>query len=388
MKLLDTQISIFKNYHTATNPKVVTIRQFLTSTKYKNEVEAIRASTDKAERDRLKSVLPACTISGLFSERNKQNIIQHSGLICLDIDLKDNTHIENYDSLKAELVKINNVAFCIRSVSGKGFAVGIPIAYPDKHELHFEALKKIFETKFNIIIDKACKDVCRLRGYSYDSDVYLNDDAVAFLLTIEPKKETYKSNIKPYQGSNDSDKVEEMVKQIERQGVDITGGYAEWFAIGCCLANQFNEDGRDLFQRISQFAPTYKTTDTDVQFSKCLKKRTSMGLGTFFYYCDLAGVRIEPSFAPPKKVESKKYCQVEPYNEAEQRTIAGYQNEVYPTDWNIKTSTVPNLKVHTPESWGLIAPVERPLNEAEIIELMTGRNPALQNLINTLDLTS
>ena len=78
----------------------------------------------------------------------------------------------------------------------------------------------------------------------------------------------------------------------------------------------------------------------------------------------------------------------QPYNEAEQKTIASYQSESYPTDWNIKTSTVPNLKVHTPESWGLIAPVERPLNEAEIIELMTGRNPALQNLINTLDLTS
>ena len=378
MKILDTPVSIFRNYHTATNPKSVTIRQFLTSTKYKNEVEAIRASTDKAEQNRLKSLLPACTMSGLFSERNKQNLIQHSGLICLDIDLKDNTAIKNYDSLKSELVKINNVAFCIRSVSGKGYAVGIFIAHPDKHELHFEALKQIFETKFNIIIDKACKDVSRLRGYSYDTDVYLNDDAVAYTQTIEPKKATYRPNIKPYQGSNDNDKVESMVKQIERQRVDITGGYAEWFAIGCCVANEFNENGRDLFQRISQFAPTYKTTDTDAQFSKCLKKRTAMGLGTFFYYCDLAGVRIEQYSAPSFKIGATTVVTKAPTQTC---------NEAYPTDWDVPTSTVPRLKVHTPQSLGLIAPTHRPLNEAEIIELMTGKNAALQKLIDTLDLT-
>ncbi|AYQ35811.1 BT4734/BF3469 family protein [Runella sp. SP2] len=187
MNVLDNDVSIFANYNTPSTPKATTIRQFLTSTKYQGEVERIRATTDKTERDRLKATLPAITPSGVFSYRAADSLVRHSGLICLDIDYKGNEAIENFFDLKSQLMRIPNVAFCIKSVSGKGYAVGIPIAYPERHSQHFDALKRIF-LGLGLMVDRACRDVSRLRGYSYDPDVYLNENANVFELYDEPKE--------------------------------------------------------------------------------------------------------------------------------------------------------------------------------------------------------
>ena len=80
----------------------------------------------------------------------------------MDIDEKDNTNIKNYEGLKKELCKIPNVAYCGCSVSGRGFWLIIPIAFPEKHKQHFEFIRRFFEAK-GLVIDKACSDVSRLR---------------------------------------------------------------------------------------------------------------------------------------------------------------------------------------------------------------------------------
>lgn len=205
MNILDSRVSIFANYNTPRNPKTIMIRQFLKSAKYQAEVERIRATDDKAERDRLKATLPAITPSGVFSYRAADALVKHSGLICLDIDYKGNEAVGNFFELKDQLVKIPNVAFCIKSVSGKGYAVGIPIAYPERHGQHFDALKRIF-WKFGLVVDKSCRDVTRLRGYSYDENVYLNDNAKVFALYDEPKKTVqkyYQRSTTSYTSQND-----------------------------------------------------------------------------------------------------------------------------------------------------------------------------------------
>lgn len=205
MNILDSPVSIFANYNTPSNPQTVTIRQFLTSTKYREAVERIRLIEVKAERDKLKATLPAITPSGIFSYRAADALVKHSGLICLDIDYKGNEAVGNFFELKDQLVKIPNVAFCIKSVSGKGYAVGIPIAYPERHGQHFDALKRIF-WKFGLVIDKACRDVTRLRGYSYDVDAHMNDNAKVFALYDEPKPKQRKNYTlhpnTPYTGCN------------------------------------------------------------------------------------------------------------------------------------------------------------------------------------------
>lgn len=177
--ILNTKVSCFANYDTPANPKEVNLLAWLKSGKYKEKVECIRAITDKAERDAIKATLPAITPSGVFTYRSAKNLVKHSGFIQIDIDLKGNESIKNFIEMKEQISRIKNVAYCGLSVSGTGFWGLIPIAFPDKHDLHLKALQEDF-TRFGIAIDPAPKSIASLRGYSYDPAAYFNHSATIF----------------------------------------------------------------------------------------------------------------------------------------------------------------------------------------------------------------
>ena len=88
----------------------------------------------------------------------------------------------------------------------------MPLAYPDKHELHFRALQRIFKS-FGIKVDTGCGDVCRLRGYSYDHEGYFNHEAKVFREYKEPVRITQRQNtFKASAGTKD--KISIAVKMI------------------------------------------------------------------------------------------------------------------------------------------------------------------------------
>jgi hypothetical protein len=233
--ILDIEVSCFKNYDTPANPKTVNLLSWLQSDKYRNAVERIRAVEDKAERDDLKAKLPAITVSGLFSYHAKKDLIKHSEFIAIDIDYKGNEQIMNFVELKNHLCNILHVAYCGLSVSGRGYYCLIPIAYPDKHELHFKALEIAFK-KFNITIDPACKDVSRLRGYSFDPDGYFNHNATLFTGIYEEPIKKFESKTKFKAVGNSNNKIGIVVKMIEQapdgeknnmllKAANLMGGY-------------------------------------------------------------------------------------------------------------------------------------------------------------------
>jgi len=159
-------------------PKTVNLLRWLTADRYKKEVEHIRALHSKAEIDSLKSNLPAITASGIFTHRAIGGLIRHSGFIAVDIDRAGNEGID-FEELKEELKKIDCIAYCGLSVSGKGLFCLVPIAYPERHSDHFRALQEAFK-KMGVTIDQSCKDVSRLRGYSFDVNPFFNHSAVKF----------------------------------------------------------------------------------------------------------------------------------------------------------------------------------------------------------------
>lgn len=188
MSILDTQVSWFKDYYSTDPGGTVSLIQWLQSKKLQQQVEAIRELPTKEQRDAAKSKLPAITPSGIFSKRNSSGLKQHSGIICIDIDKTGNEEIENYSDLKKELCKLKQVAYCGASVSGTGFFLLIPLAYPGRHKEQFQALKNEF-WKWGIVIDKSCGNIDRLRGASFDADAYYNNRAIPFAgLPNEDKK--------------------------------------------------------------------------------------------------------------------------------------------------------------------------------------------------------
>jgi phosphotransferase system IIB component len=161
----------------ATEPEVVNLLYWLHSDKYLLQQLRVRSCMSEDEQKAEKLLMPCITPSGLFSKRGKNYLQKHTGLIAIDIDLKDNLHLSNFAKLKSELCKIQNVAYCGLSVSGKGYWMLIPITYPDQHEEHFKFIESYFKSK-SLVIDSACKDIARLRFYSYDTEAYFNHAAI------------------------------------------------------------------------------------------------------------------------------------------------------------------------------------------------------------------
>lgn len=284
-------VSKFSNYQSPIPVQNVYLLEYLKDDTHKNLVEYIRTLTDKEEIKYNKSKLPAITPSGTFQKRNKDGLIEHSGYICIDIDGGHNPHINDFGMVRDELKKCVNVAYASLSVSGKGVFCFIPIKEKKKHAEHFEALKIIFES-FGIIIDKACKDVPRLRGYSYDSKAYINEDAVFFNQLIEYKEKTSptqspKKEIKTsYKNTsnNTEARVMKIISEINSKGIDITENYEQWFQVACSLANEFGESGRDMFILVSQNHPKYHPEVADTMFDKCLENSYGYNIGTFFHW--------------------------------------------------------------------------------------------------------
>ena len=289
--ILDLYVTMYSWYKDVDSTKTVNLAVWLSDTSYKEQVELVRREKDPYKRKELKNQLPRVTISGRFENSSKEGLICHSGLVCLDIDFKDNTHIFNYADLKKQISRIKNVAYCGLSVSGEGYFVIMPIRYPDKHEQQYRALVSLFWRKYNIRIDRQCSNVNRTRTRSYDPDAYWNYDPIEF--------EKCEEDIVYPKHSNEADtddiitqRVETCISAIVEQRIDITGNGYEWYQIACSFANAFGENGRQYFHAISQFYRNgkykYSEREANQKFTYCLRKGfKNISINTFFYYCKL-----------------------------------------------------------------------------------------------------
>lgn len=210
---LNVTVSCFANAK-STEPQPVNLLVWLKTDKYKEAVEVIRATVSKEERTKLKLLLPGITPSGQFMKRKADNLIKHSGLLCLDIDYQDNKHIGNFAQLKIELAKIKNFAYIGLSVSGGGYFCLVPIAQPEKHKLHFKALHNQL-AKFGIVLDTSGSDVSRLRFASYDSEAYFNHQARVYS-NIYKEEEPQPQKRQRCSSDNKSEPLDIIVNMVKR----------------------------------------------------------------------------------------------------------------------------------------------------------------------------
>ena len=87
--------------------------------------------------------------------------------------------------------------------------------------------------------------------------------------------------------------VNNVVQEIEANGVDIAPDYAMWVNVGFALADGLGENGRAAFHRISQLHSDYNHANADKQFTNCLNGRGSgVTIATFFHYAAQAGIKL------------------------------------------------------------------------------------------------
>jgi hypothetical protein len=276
--LKQANVSFFDNVRSSHPSEIYSLYDLVAGNHFEELVIDVRTAKDNL-RQKLKLGLPAFTVSGQFNQiRQKESLEKHTNFICIDIDLKDNSHIDNFKRLKEELKKITNISFIGKSVSGDGYYVIIPIKEPALHAEYFIAIEEAFK-QLGIIVDKSCKDVCRLRIVSYDNNFYISKESTVIntVLVTENKKEDFIFI--------EHDRFGDLMAKINKKQIDITSKYEDWFAIACCLANTFGEQGREYFHSISKFYKGYNVKDADKQYADCLKNQRENGytLGTLFH---------------------------------------------------------------------------------------------------------
>jgi hypothetical protein len=294
--VLNVNVSRFSNYKDTTPQKDISLLAWLNNESLKKKVLNIRTIENNETRKKLKATLPAITVGGTFSIRNKASLLKHSGLMCIDIDAKDNLHIDNYADLKNILSPAPFVAYCGLSVSGTGYFLIIPILYPEKHEQHFEALRRLFEN-MGINIDASGKDVSRLRGYSYDENPYFNHSAKKFKYFIEKKKTPFKPTLATLTTRNTPEqtkmRVEQCIAEIAAKEIDITKDYNEWLQIAFALSSEFGEEGLEYFIQVSQYYAGFEYEVAEDKYDSCLKNnRRNVGIASFFFLCKKHGISV------------------------------------------------------------------------------------------------
>ncbi len=399
MNALQTNVSFYTHFSDTTNPTTGTFFQIVTSEKLAAQfaplVSQIRATADKAERDKLKKRLPCFTPSGTFSRRAADGLLKHSGLLQFDVDPKENPFLNAQTAplWREQISHLGEVAYCALSASGTGVWGVVPIAHPDRHKEHFAALAAAFAAKWGnvrIVIDPACSNVDRLRFWSYDPDAYFNPNAATYSKLTADRTATFSRNtytLPPVGGQrhiegDNATKVEAILQQIEATRTDITDGYDNWFAIGCALANEFGESGRDYFHRVGQFHPKYSNGDTDRQFSYCLRMKSNrFTLGTFFEIARRYGIEYKGHL--PRLPENRAHAAPQPptaHKPAPSALPPGYRRERYTNRETGQPFEVLLNGDGYPAAWDL------PDEQRESLARMIQQNPAVTELIARFDL--
>ena len=171
------------------------------------EIRSLCSTLEEKERNKkkiaqIKLSLPAGIVSAVVvGGIGKDSVKEKNGVICIDIDAKDNPAITDWQAFKHEIAKSRFIAYAGLSVSGLGVFAMIPIADPERHEEHYEAIVQDFKkatftftqegesepiTLDGVNLDQSCKDISRKRFVSYDPQPYINTAAQVYCKTYVP----------------------------------------------------------------------------------------------------------------------------------------------------------------------------------------------------------
>ncbi|WP_396193246.1 VapE domain-containing protein [Flavobacterium sp.] len=249
-------ITIFKNFNEVVEHKTIPmILEEIKTGKYKHAIIYLRKSLSENKMEayeKAKKSLPAFTPSGKFIGGRKMNFLEeYSNIIILDID-----------KLQSEqLAKVNHSArqceftyACFISPSGNGLKILVKVSSTKaEHKESFLAIQDHYEKLLNLEIDKSGKDITRLCFYSWDENLFINENASTFVtlsaveVPVEETKPLESKNPKP-ETLNSELIYEHCIKFTEKK-VQFVNGSRNVFVHQ--LACNLNRKGISLQEALS-----------------------------------------------------------------------------------------------------------------------------------------
>ena len=295
-ELLNCKISLYKTVN-ETKSMTITLDEWLhkvtpAAKKCITDIRFENVSDPKAAKAMKTKNLPCCTISGLFEGVRKANqVTAINPIICVDIDkIPEGIPIEE---LKKEVFELPYVFYVSLSARGEGiFAL---IYYNKENDFlnTFRALEQDFKD-LDIEIDKACKDICRLRFVSWDAEPLEKEDVEMYdseYLDAFMDPHFYKE-IKNQNGQIYFD--DWFTYQTIKYLINVCGyradEYQDWLMDGFRLAT-FGEYGHALFMHLSQHSDNFNERAAERKWEECVRT-TQMNKECLAYYYGEAKRRL------------------------------------------------------------------------------------------------
>lgn len=210
--------------------------QLIKNNDQKDIILKIRQS-EKVEQDKLKKTLVGIMWSGKFSGRLDSDLIEHSGVICLDFDKLG----EDMGLFYSRLINDKYTYSLFVSPSGNGLKVLVKIPkIIDDHKLHFKALEKYYSATGKF--DPSSINPSRICYISYDPNIFVNKDSEIF---------TDKIKVEEYSAPYSSDKTINILMAWwnKKYGFNDGNRNNNCYILACA----FNEYGIDEERAINIF---------------------------------------------------------------------------------------------------------------------------------------
>src|ERR1700722_1551847 len=264
------RISYYKNAFESKSESIE-LHQMLTQFQngiFKHSIDTLRMHYENSNQEysKAKSQLPAVTFSALFGSKRKLEFLEHyTGILVFDIDKLET---ENMKSLLQQLRKDDLISCAWISPSNRGIKfIVLTEASLVEHKLFFYALLELFESKYNIKIDKSGSDITRLCYVSYDNSLEIKTNQnvikrefIDEIATVEEYRITIhtitsdKKNSNSSGFSNDHKKgkgknlaqhretMKKIIEYLDSQNKSITNTYENWYRVAYAIANSFSYD--------------------------------------------------------------------------------------------------------------------------------------------------
>lgn len=159
---------------------IMEVLEMISNGTYRDEAAKVRNATTEKEKDIAKYKATGFTFSGTFTERRSDCLIQHSGLVAIDIDGLN----ERVEEEKKRLEQNPYTFSVFRSISNTGLRVLVKV--PDgldahTHKLYYNAVGKFLKVGG----DQQAQDVARYTNVTYDPELYCNPDSPIWEMEIE-----------------------------------------------------------------------------------------------------------------------------------------------------------------------------------------------------------
>ena len=274
-ELLDRKVSLYKRVN-ETKSMTITLDDWLhkvtpAAGKAVKDIRVTNRTDPKGAKAMKTANLPCVTISGVFEgDRRTDKVTATNPIICVDIDeIPDGMTIQD---LKKKVFELPYVFYVSLSARGEGIFALVYYNVDRKLIDVFKALQYDFSL-MGITIDKACKDICRLRFVSWDAEPLEKEDVEMYdgeYLEQFANPQFYKEERRQQNVQMDDWFTYKTIKYLISNCGYRANNYQDWLMDGFRLAT-FGQYGHPLFIYLSSVSEGYNQGYAERKWSECVR---------------------------------------------------------------------------------------------------------------------